>query len=317
MNLNLHIKPGTYIVAVSGGVDSVVLLDTLMQQTASGQKLGIDIKYQLIVAHFDHGILKNSAQVAKFVKGLAKKHNLKFELDKGNLGPNTTEEIARRARYEFLLNAQKKHTAEAIITAHHLDDKIETAVFQVLRGSGRYGLDPFSRTSDIMRPLQNVPKSKILQYAKANKLQWFEDASNQNIKIKRNYIRHRLIPSIEKSDPTFKKYMSKTIQRFAVANKSIDAKLGKLLKQAVLKQTKNEVHLSRKLLKELPVAVREAFLHYVIAKYFPLGSLNTAQVQRLAEFSIKPETGKQFPFAKSLQVKLSKTALVIQKLSEE
>src|SRR5438445_4950610 len=115
-------KPGSYAVAVSGGVDSVVLLDILAKRD----------DLELAVAHFDHGIREDSVEDRHFVEGLAKNYGLPFIYEEGSLGPKSSEAEAREARYKFLRQAQKKAGAKAIITAHHQDDLLETAILNML-----------------------------------------------------------------------------------------------------------------------------------------------------------------------------------------
>jgi tRNA(Ile)-lysidine synthetase-like protein len=105
----MHLSDGRYVVAVSGGVDSVALLDILRQQTG----------LELIVAHFDHGIRKDSCQDRLLVEQLAKRYGLTFVYEEAKLGPRTSEETARRARYAFLNKVMREHQAVAIVTAHH------------------------------------------------------------------------------------------------------------------------------------------------------------------------------------------------------
>jgi tRNA(Ile)-lysidine synthetase-like protein len=118
-----------YIVAVSGGVDSVVLLDQLMKKKLSGFESA-----EFAVAHFDHGVRDNSSGDAAFVQGLTSHYKVPFELGVAKLGAGVSEEVARDARYAFLREVQKKHRAVAVITAHHKDDVIETAIINILRG---------------------------------------------------------------------------------------------------------------------------------------------------------------------------------------
>lgn len=165
-----------YIVAVSGGVDSVVLLDILSQQK----------NLELIVAHFDHGIRENSHLDGEFVKSLAEKYNLPFELKREELGPETSEEIARICRYKFLRDLAVKHKAK-VVTAHHADDTIETIAINLLRGTGWRGLAVLD--SDIIRPLTNKTKVDIMGYAQKNKLKWHDDITNSGDKYLRNRIR--------------------------------------------------------------------------------------------------------------------------------
>src|SRR6185436_20114617 len=127
--MKISVRPGKYVVAVSGGVDSMVLLDLLRQKP----------KLELVVAHFDHGIREDSAQDRKLVQRIAKAYGLPFVHAKGNLGPKAGEALAREARYAFLRQVQADHDAKAIITAHHQDDMLKTAIMNLLRGTGRRG----------------------------------------------------------------------------------------------------------------------------------------------------------------------------------
>lgn len=168
-----------YVVAVSGGVDSVVLLDLLTRQT----------NMELIVAHFDHGIRDDSANDARFVAELAKKYGLKFESRREELGKYASEELARDRRYDFLRSVAKKHNAK-LITAHHADDVIESIAINLSRGTGWRGLAVLD--SDIFRPLTHMSKSEILNYAKRHNLKWHEDSTNTSDAYLRNRIRQRL-----------------------------------------------------------------------------------------------------------------------------
>jgi len=169
----------TYIVAVSGGVDSVALLHMLTKNPT----------YQLVVAHFDHGIRPDSASDAQFVKNLAKTYGHKFETKREELGVGASEELARDRRYNFLRNLADKHSAR-IMTAHHADDAIETVAINTKRGTGWRGLAVLD--SDIVRPLIDMTKQEILDYAKQNKLEWREDPTNQDTKHLRNLLRSKL-----------------------------------------------------------------------------------------------------------------------------
>lgn len=179
-------RTGKYVVAVSGGVDSMVLLDLLTKQA----------KINLVVAHFDHGIRVESAEDAAFVEAKAKEYELPVETSSGQLGTTTSEAEARAARYEFLRSMQKKHSAGAIITAHHQDDLIETAMLNILRGSGPRGLISILPKADLLRPLLLYRKVEIIDYAKANRLEWREDSTNQDEKLLRNYLRLNILPKL-------------------------------------------------------------------------------------------------------------------------
>lgn len=168
-----------YILAVSGGVDSVVLLDMLSKKS----------DLELVVAHFDHGIRPDSADDAEFVKDLAEKYGLPFESKREELGSDASEDLARNRRYEFLRSMAEKYDAE-IVTAHHADDVIETIAINLSRGTGWRGLAVMD--SDIIRPLTDMTKAEIVEYAKKNDLTWREDTTNVSNKYLRNRIRRRL-----------------------------------------------------------------------------------------------------------------------------
>lgn len=169
---------GRYVVAVSGGVDSVVLL----------HQLSLMRDLELVVAHFDHGIRDDSSQDAKFVAGLAKFYDLPFEVKREKLGKNSSENLARNRRYKFLRSIAEKYDA-LIITAHHSDDAIETIAINITRGTGWRGLAVLD--SDIIRPLLGTTKQDILIYAQRHHLKWREDGTNASDVYLRNRIRRK------------------------------------------------------------------------------------------------------------------------------
>ena len=185
---DLKIPKGSYVVAVSGGVDSVVLLNLLTEIPGLG----------LIVAHFDHGIRYNSTEDRLLVERIAAENNLPFVYAEGKLGKKVSEDTARRARYDFLHKVLASTNSKAIITAHHQDDLLETAIFNISRGTGRKGLTSLTSTPTILRPLIGIPKEDLYDYAKERGLVWHEDPTNQDTAISRNYIRHNVIPKLGK-----------------------------------------------------------------------------------------------------------------------
>jgi len=168
-----------YVVAVSGGVDSVVLLDTLAKESS-----------ELIVAHFDHGIRDDSAADARFVAGLAKKYALPFETSREELGSSASEELARRRRHAFLHALAKKHDA-VVVTAHHADDIVETVAINLVRGTGWRGLAVLDSKS-IVRPLLNKTKAELYEYALTHRLEWVEDSTNMTAEYLRNRVRRKI-----------------------------------------------------------------------------------------------------------------------------
>jgi tRNA(Ile)-lysidine synthase len=184
--MEVNLEPGVYVVAVSGGVDSVVLLNMLSMQS--------DLK--LVVAHYDHGTRKDSENDRHFVDNLAKTYHLPFVFDMGTLGYDASEAIARTYRYQFLEKVRTATGARAILTAHHQDDLLETMFINVLRGTGRKGISPMQTNTYVTRPLLGMTKQMLLDYAKAQKLTWREDPTNQDSKYLRNYLRNTILTKI-------------------------------------------------------------------------------------------------------------------------
>jgi len=169
-----------YVVAVSGGVDSVVLLD----------KLAKSAEHSLTVAHFDHGIRPESADDAAFVRALATRYGLPFEVERAELGPDCSEETARIHRYDFLRRVAAK-SGGTLVTAHHQDDVIETIAINLTRGTGWRGLAVMNDRT-IERPLLDLRKQELYAYAVDNGLEWVEDATNGSDTYLRNRLRRSL-----------------------------------------------------------------------------------------------------------------------------
>lgn len=184
--MKIELSPGRYVVAVSGGVDSMVLLDIVSKQKNA----------ELIVAHFDHGIHEYSNTYCEFVAIRAKDMGLKFVYEEGKLGPNASEAAARYARYEFLNKVKNKYKADAILTAHHQDDLVETILINVIRGTNTKGLSSLKSGNKIIRPLLGYSKIQVVDYAKNHNIEWKEDPTNKDQKYLRNYLRLKIIPKM-------------------------------------------------------------------------------------------------------------------------
>jgi tRNA(Ile)-lysidine synthase len=150
---------------------------------------------KVTVAHFDHGIRDDSHLDRAHVEALARRYRVPFVYDKGRLGPGASEAEAREARYAFLKKVRDMTGADALVTAHHENDVLETAIINLLRGTGRKGLSSLTNGEGIIRPLLDVPKSEIIDYAKRHGLVWREDGTNKNTNYLRNKIRNDVLPS--------------------------------------------------------------------------------------------------------------------------
>ena len=185
--------PERLLVAVSGGIDSVAMLHAL---SATGR--------QPVVLHFDHGWRAESRADAEFVRAAARKYGLKYL---GGKMPATLrkhhEDDARGARYAFFAGAAKGTGIPDLVLAHHADDQVETYLLQLLRGSGssRRGMD-FIRARGaglvLHRPWLGIWKKEIAAYARRHQLTWREDATNADTRHRRNLLRRRVLPYLQK-----------------------------------------------------------------------------------------------------------------------
>jgi tRNA(Ile)-lysidine synthetase-like protein len=220
-----NFKPISYVVAVSGGVDSVVLLD-ILTKLSWGEHLTSHPGLRLTVAHFDHGIRPDSSADRHFVQQVAAYYGLPFTYDEGRLGAGASEAQARAARYNFLRRVRQAGGADYIVTAHHEDDLFETAILNLLRGTGRKGLSSLRTTHELYRPLLSTPKSHLIAYAQKNGLRWREDSTNQSSVYLRNYIRHHIMPKL---DAPARQYLRQLIHKAKQHNVEIDSLLAEQL----------------------------------------------------------------------------------------
>ena len=219
--LNSEYSKKNFILAVSGGVDSMVLLDGF-------DKLNLNIE----VAHFNFQLRgKESDADEKLVKEICSKNNIPFYKNSANTNAFAAEkglsiqEAARELRYNWFFDLLKEKNAHYIVTGHHADDSIETFFINLLRGSGIKGLCGIKNTQQIIRPLLPVSRLDIEQYAKNNNVSYRNDSSNESLKYKRNFIRKKIIPEFNKDLEASSSSILKSIAHLAQANEYLEKKL--------------------------------------------------------------------------------------------
>ncbi|MBT8535224.1 tRNA lysidine(34) synthetase TilS [Polynucleobacter paneuropaeus] len=253
-------KPGKRIaVALSGGLDSVVLLDTVCKAQAF-QSQNIE---EIWALHIHHGLQKPADEWLEFCEKLTaqyqkKKYPVAFDFRLLHLNPSAEGNIearARTARYEALADLCAEHQIEDLLLAHHQNDQAETVLLQLLRGAGVAGLSamPSERMISldqgpitIWRPLLGEGKEALEAYAKANQLKWIEDPSNQSTRYRRNAIRKDIIPRLGKIQPEAIANLARSAQLLGDAQFLLDR-----LAQADGKTILNQDHLQLKPLLEL------------------------------------------------------------------
>jgi tRNA(Ile)-lysidine synthase len=192
---SLQLRGRKALVAVSGGADSVALLDLLV--AAQGRH-----RLDLVVAHLDHGIHVHSARVAEQVVSLARSYDLPFELGAATLGSAASETTSRARRYAWLEATRARLGADHIFTAHHRDDQIETVLMRVLKGSGPAGLSGMAPvTGRIVRPLLPFSRAELASHASEAGLPVWLDPANRDSRHLRSWIRAEVLPLLAERLP--------------------------------------------------------------------------------------------------------------------
>ena len=288
--MTVKLPNGKYVAAISGGVDSMVLLDLLAKQP----------QLELIVAHFNHGIRPESVKDEKLVVARAKQLGVPLEVGYGKLGRGASEAVARQARYQFLVIVQKKYKAQAIIAAHHQDDLIETAVINLLRGTGRQGLVAISSNKNVLRPLLGYSKKDILNYARANNLRWLEDSTNNDETYLRNYVRNQILPGLT---VTQRQNLIGNIDKVAKNSRIINIQVAKLSHKIY----QNAV-IDRKDFINLPVELGNELIVFWL-RDLKIGDFDKKTINRLAISLRTSQAGTHHPVKDGLNIKIGqKTA---------
>jgi len=278
------------LIAVSGGVDSVVLCHLCQ---AAG--------YTITMAHCNFSLRGDeSVRDAIFVRELAEKMQCElYEKDFDTIAYSQANKVsiqvaARELRYswfsELISLIQKKETSTKgsafyIVTAHHLDDSIETAFMNFCKGTGIAGLRGIlPKKGQLVRPLLFASKENLLDYATENDLQWVNDSSNDEIKYTRNYIRNHIIPSLEKVFPGIRNNLAENLQRFAETDQLYRQEISNHKKKLI---NFNEEGIQIPVLKLQKVEPLDTIL-YEIIKDFGFQFQQVKEVKKL----LKSESGK-------------------------
>ena len=215
--LHLQYSPiNSYSLALSGGLDSMVLLDLFAK--AIERKLIAPLTVKAI--YIDHQLQENSADWGRFCEKKCDLYNIAFQSVKVTIEHQTrqgVEQLARQARYAALFDSLENKES-VLLTAHHANDQAETLLLNLFRGSGVSGLAAMQsvsvRDSGILcRPLLNLARTHLESYAKFHQLEWIEDPSNTDCSFRRNWLRQKILPMIETTYPNVIGTLSQTAER--------------------------------------------------------------------------------------------------------
>lgn len=208
-------------IGLSGGLDSVVLLDLLAQ-------IAPQLALRLSAIHVNHQISRFAGQWQQFCCELTQQYAIPLQIRQVTLqrrGGESLEAVARDARY----HAYAELNVDVLLLAHHLDDQCETLMLRLLRGAGVHGLSgmPPQRSlansaATLLRPLLGATRAELQCYAEQRGLRWINDDSNDDVRFRRNWLRHQLLPQIETIFPAYRQQLSQTSQHLGDAALLLD-----------------------------------------------------------------------------------------------
>jgi tRNA(Ile)-lysidine synthase len=278
------------LIAVSGGMDSVALLDLLARgKLAEFLRREIPPIELVGVAHFNHRIHSRADEYAQFVEKLAAQYRLPFFGGKSRKKLHS-EADARDARFEFLNSVLRRKKADALALAHHADDQVETVLLNVIRGTGLLGLggmEEFVRKK--WRPLLGVSKKDLLKYCEKRRLKFVRDPTNEDAEYSRNFIRLRIIGEMEQLNPQVRAAFLR-IARHAREG----AELASLLAGEFLRRTENAKSLPLAQFGVLPPAVAKSVIREIYFREVGnLQKIEEVHIDEILRLARNPAGGKR------------------------
>ena len=261
------------LIAVSGGVDSIVLVELLRQ-----------LDNQIAVAHCNFKLRARESDLdQEFVKEYCEKHDIPFHtisFQTKEIAADrkiSTQMAARELRYEWFEDLIERYELDKLVTAHHINDQVETFFVNLLRGSGVNGLSGIPIKADrLVRPLSFATKQEVKDFATSKNLKYREDESNTENKYVRNKIRLEIIPLLEELNPSFIHNAQKSMNLLSEANLLVAEEVSRFKKTAV-KAEGDEVTINWELLKE---SIAPQLVAYELLKMF---GFNSSQVDHIVQ----------------------------------
>lgn len=256
------------VLGVSGGPDSLFMLYIL-------NKLKEQLKFDIVVAHINHMIRIEADSEEEFVKEFCRKINIEFyskRIDVEKYANNNKigiEEAGRKVRYEFFEEILEKTDSNKIAIAHNKNDKVETIIMHLLRGSGISGLQGIEpiKNNKIIRPIIEIERAEIEEYCEKNKLEPQIDKSNFENKYTRNKIRNVVIPYIkEEFNPNIIETVTRLSEIIAEENQYLAKQTEQAYKQILIEEQENQISLKLKEFNNLERVIKNRIILYTITR---------------------------------------------------
>ncbi len=305
------LRPGVSVVAaLSGGPDSVALLDALLR---AARKPGMTV----VAAHLDHALRKDSRADAQFCEELC--DHLKVRLRSGRSRPTAAalregglEEAARLTRYSFLRRVAREEHASAIVLGHTLDDQAETVLMRLVRGSGALGLSAMKPwDGELLRPLLDSRRDAVMAHLKASRLPYRLDPSNTDTAFMRNRVRHELIPLLEaKFNPNIAEALGRTARTLAEEHSALREVAAQLLDRAAASSVEGTAF-ELSVLKSAPEGLGKTALREALRRFGGLRSVSFIHIDRLWGLVNQGRGGSSLPLPGSRLGAVSRGRLIL------
>ena len=304
-------RPGVSLVAaLSGGPDSVALLDALLR---AAKKSGATV----VAAHLDHALRKDSHADAVFCEELCDR--LKVRLRSGRARPSAKalregglEEAARLSRYSFLRRVAREENAAAIVLGHTLDDQAETVLMRLVRGSGALGLSAMKPwDGELLRPLLETGRTAILAHLSVFRLPYRNDPTNEDTAFLRNRVRHELMPLLEqKFNPNIAEALGRTARTLAEEHSALREVAAQLLDRAVAPMVEGAAF-EISVLKAAPEGLGKTAIREALRRSGGLRSVSFVHIDKLWSLLILGRGGSSLPLPGGRTAAIAKGRLVL------
>ena len=296
------------VVGVSGGVDSMVLMDVMSQLVDS-----------CVVVHCNHRLRSKSAEDARFVAKEAQQRGCAFVsrsddvAARARIGSMSIEEAGREARYELFTRVASDMGATKVVLGHHMDDQAETVLMRLIRGSGSTGLRGMVplREGVFLRPMLNVTRAEIKAYAEVNGIPFREDETNADWRFLRNRVRGDLLPELRQYNPN----IVQTLHRVATVLQGEDSFVEEAAQNAInsvlIECCEHKIILDAPRLTDYHIAVQRRLIRLALGRIFA-GSIEYAWVERILQMS-KGKRNTLHDVGKGIRVQCWKDRLFLRK----
>lgn len=276
------------VVGVSGGPDSLCLMDLLRQAG-----------YQLLVAHFNHKLRESADAEADMVEKTAASFELPSEVGSADVRAHAAEQkmsiedAARALRYRFLFRMAREHEAQAVAVGHNADDQVETVLMHLLRGAGLNGLKGMSYRTilpqfdpqiPLVRPLLDAWREDTVMYCAGQGLQPHHDPSNDSLDFLRNRIRHTLIPALETYNPRFREAAWRTARSLMADHEIVLGVVDATWKQVALTRSEGLIVLDAGVMDGLPGGLNRYLVRRAVESLHPGADITYAMLDRAVDF---------------------------------